>query len=172
MTAHVVHNSGNNEWYTPSLFVEAARRTMGSIDLDPASTSQANEVIGASLFYTKETNGLEQDWRDNVFLNPPYAQPLIQLFIEKLYRERDHLGQAILLVNNATETKWFQRAISSATAVCFPAKRIRFWGPKGEKGQPLQGQTFIYYASALDNRRAFNREFKTFGKVLIGLTEL
>ena len=65
-TAHVSHNSGNNEWYTPGPIIEAARKVMGNIDIDPASSAAANETVMAKKYYTEETNGLEQEWKSNV----------------------------------------------------------------------------------------------------------
>lgn len=49
---HVAHNSGNNEWYTPEKFIEAARTVMGSIDTDPASCALANETVKATCYYS------------------------------------------------------------------------------------------------------------------------
>ena len=155
---HVSHNSGNNEWYTPAEYIEAARRTMGSIDLDPASCEVANRVVKAENIYTIDDDGLTQQWYGNIWLNPPYAGELIKQFAEKLVSS--DFEQAIVLVNNATETAWFNTLIEAATAVVFPRGRVRFYMPDGATGAPLQGQAVLYVG---DNPEDFMREFAGFG---------
>lgn len=142
---HVANNSGNNEWYTPADYIEAAREVMGSIDIDPASNDIAQETVKAAVYYTAETNGLDKEWRGNVWMNPPYASDLIGKFIDKLVGELPNIEQAIVLVNNATETEWFGKLISRANAVCFPRSRVKFYMPDGKTGAPLQGQAVIYF---------------------------
>lgn len=141
---HVANNSGNNEWYTPAEFIEAAVDVMGCIDLDPASNPIANKVVKADKYYTAEDNGLDKTWSGNVWLNPPYASDLIGKFADKLISERENYTQAIVLVNNATETEWFNKIVSIASAVCFPKSRVKFYMPDGKAGAPLQGQAVLY----------------------------
>lgn len=141
---HVSYNSGNNEWYTPAEYIEAARNAMGTIDLDPASSDIAQEVVNAKTYYTIETNGLDKPWRGNIWLNPPYSSDSIVQFIDKLVEERPYYQQAIVLVNNATETEWFNKLISIASAVCFLKSRVKFYMPDGKTGAPLQGQAMVY----------------------------
>lgn len=142
----VSKNTGEHEWYTPAEFLDAAREVLGTIDLDPASSETANTVIGATKYFTAEDNGLDQPWAGRVWMNPPYSYPLVEEFCKRLaeHVESGAVTESIVLVNNATETQWFQRLASVATALCFPASRIRFWSPLKETAAPLQGQAFLY----------------------------
>lgn len=161
---HVANNTGNNEWYTPRPYIEAARCVLGSIDLDPASSDEANAIVGAERYFTAVDDGLAQEWHGRIWMNPPYSSDLIGKFADKLV---DHYGQgdipaAIVLVNNATDTAWFHKLAGAADALCFPRGRIRFWQPGGEIGAPLQGQAILYFG---DDYPIFVAAFAQFGIV-------
>ena len=157
---HVSYNSGNNEWYTPADIIEAARKTMGGIDLDPATSEVAQDVVKATTYYTAEANGLDKPWSGRVWMNPPYASELIGQFVDKLVSELPNIEQAIVLVNNATETEWFNKLVDKAAMVCFPKSRVKFYMPDGKTGAPLQGQAILYFG---DNASAFSNEFRNKG---------
>jgi phage N-6-adenine-methyltransferase len=160
--AHVGHNSGDNEWYTPEAYIESAVAVMGGIDLDPASSERANETVGASIFYTETDNGLTKPWAGRVWMNPPYSNALVNEFCGRLadsYNAGD-VTEACVLVNNATETGWFHALGDVASAICFPRRRVRFWHPDKESASPLQGQAVIYLGAHVAE---FVAEFGRFG---------
>ena len=143
---HVSNNSGEHQWYTPEHIIEAARTTMGCIDVDPASSQLANSTVKAHTYYTESNNGLTKEWNGNVWMNPPYAQPLISQFVEKLIEKflSGEVKKACVLVNNATDTTWFHSIVRISSAICFTKGRVRFIDVNGNPGAPLQGQAIIY----------------------------
>lgn len=161
------HNTGDTEWYTPKMYVESARAVMGDIDVDPASSSRANRTVKAKKYFTEKTSGLG-DWPGHditVFMNPPYTTKIVGDFIQHLLNKIDsgQVDEAIVLVNNATETKWFQSLADKFLAACFPAGRIKFEHPDKEAAVgPLQGQVILYYGR---NKKEFIREFTQYGVV-------
>jgi hypothetical protein len=158
----------NDEWNTPSAYIEAARRVMGSIDIDPASNAAAQLIIRAGRFYSLQNCGLSDDakWHGNVWINPPYSRGLIGRFCSRLTLELDagRVEQAIVLVNSGTETKPYQALLSKASCLCFPSKRIRFVRSSGEVGDsPNKGQTFFYFG---EQTKRFAVQFSKFGHVI------
>jgi ParB family chromosome partitioning protein len=162
---HRAGGTGENEWYTPAEYVEAARDVMGGIDLDPASSAVAQKTIKARRHYSKDDDGLAHKWAGRVWLNPPYAQPLIRQFADKVADEvqSGRVSEAIVLTHNYTDTAWFHVLAASCSAICFTRGRIGFLDPNGKKAAPTQGQAFFYFGA---NVGKFADRFAGFGFVL------
>jgi phage N-6-adenine-methyltransferase len=154
--------TGENEWHTPVKFLEAAREVLGGFDLDPASSEAAQHTVKAARYFTKATNGLAQEWRGKVWLNPPYGKPFGARFVAKLLAElkAGRVSSAVLLTHNHTDTKWWQGAYARADAACFPCGRIRFLSPEGVPAEPTWGQTLLFFGP---EREKFIARFGLFG---------
>ena len=169
------NNTGNFERITPPYIIEKVRKVMGSIDVDPASSKQANKIIKAKRIYTKKTDGLslEADWAGNVWINPPFKKPLMQNFIYsacqliQLYN-RDECAEEskfIILTPNSTETKWCHQLFNTANSCCFLDKRIKFLNKDLTeiKGSPTHGHILFNLGFCT---KKFKRHFKKLGKVV------
>ncbi|MEO5351226.1 MAG: ParB N-terminal domain-containing protein [Magnetococcus sp. YQC-3] len=150
--------SGNNEWYTPAEWIELARSAMGSIDVDPASNATAQHTVQAAEWYDQERDGLKHNWPGNVWLNPPYARGLIDLFIDKLVAQFQSgtTKQAVVLVDNRTDTRWFHILCSAASAVAFTKGRVNFYNETVESSSPTNGSVFVYLGPCV---QAFKQAF-------------
>jgi hypothetical protein len=120
-------------------YAAASRRIRRrEIDLDPASHELAQRYIKAKRFYTPEDDGLKQQWHGRVWLNPPYSQPCVEHFTDKLIAEyrAGRVTEAILLTHNFADTAWFQRVIRTSAAICFASGRIDFERVDEQTGRP------------------------------------
>jgi len=140
--AHV-SSGGSPDWFTPPEIIEAARTAMGGIDLDPCSDPIPQRWIRATIAYTAADDGLSRRWAGRVWMNPPYAAGLVDRFVDHLLDSED-VTAAVVLTNNATETRWGQRLLAAANAFCLVAGRVRYWADaSGPAHSPLQGQMIV-----------------------------
>ena len=158
-------NRGIIEWYTPALYTQAACKAMGGIDLDPASTKQANRTVQAKNFYDSDEDGLEQPWFGRVFLNPPFKATLISRFVARLCEHitSTEVSQAVLLTNNNTDTAWWHQAAELAEVICFTRGRVAFYSPDGSEAAPTNGHTFCYFGKRV---ATFCQQFSQFGTIM------
>jgi ParB family transcriptional regulator, chromosome partitioning protein len=167
--------SKNNEWYTPTRYVEAARELMGGIDVDPASCEEADKVVRAGSYYDINMDGLTLDWHGRVWLNPPYGrtngESNQEIWTRKLIDqyERGITTEAVLLVNAAVDTKWFQNLFSYLqrephfAPVCLPDHRVNFTTPEPSTSGSTHGSAFVYFGP---QTKRFFTLFCSFGLVL------
>jgi len=162
-----LHSSQSNEWYTPAKYLDTVRQVLGTIDLDPASNAQANEVVQATKFYAQDDDGLSQPWFNRVWLNPPYGLLTGQgsnqaVWSRKLISEYEagNVTEAILLVNAATERSWFQALWNYP--ICFTNHRINFYRPEGDGESPTIGNAFVYFGA---QESTFIEAFRQWGTV-------
>lgn len=151
------------EWYTPARYIDAARDVMGDIDLDPASSDLANDVVQAAEYFTEDDDGLAQDWKGRVWLNPPYGKGT-GLFATKLQGEYDagRVTAAVLLINAyGFDSDWFQPFWDHT--LCFTDHRIVFYSPHRESGGPANGNLFVYLGSEPER---FGEVFGAFGFIV------
>lgn len=155
-TKHAGGQSGTNEWYTPPYIIEALG---GKFDLDPCAPK--NDWYTAKACYTKEDNGLIQDWYGEIFLNPPYSRPEVDQFMNKL---RDHRDGIALLYARVGNDIFFNHVWNHATSVVFLRKRIRFLDAEmRESGTPGADSALIAYGYRSDVRL---RNLKLEGKYI------
>lgn len=141
----------NRDFYgTPRKWIELSRRVMGGIELDPASCEEANTLnVKANRYYDEGMDALKLSWASSaIFLNPPYSGRAKQAFAARFHEEwnKGYIKQAIILVNNATETHAFEAFSACASARAEPRARIQFISVEGRctANSNTRGQVIFY----------------------------
>lgn len=113
-----------DDWATPLYFYEELNKEF-NFNFDP---SPFNHNI-------EDWDGLEVDWKERNFINPPYSLKLKEAFVKKAIKESKKGKVCVMLIPTSTSTKLFHDYIKpNAKEIRFVRGRIPFIGinSKGE----------------------------------------
>ena len=159
----VNQDSGCVDYITPAPIIEAARRVLGHIDLDPASNSIANQTVKALNYYDEQ--GLERFWYGNVWMNHPFSREHNADWINRLiaHYEGGFVDNACCICFASTSESWFKPLMQYPQ--CYLSPRTNYIGLDGKprKGVP-KGSVVTYLGW---KNKTFAQEFAALGSVMI-----
>lgn len=124
MNTEVMSSSKTDQWATPQWFFDELNNEF-NFTLDPCADAFNHKC---QKYYTKEQNGLLQDWgRERVFCNPPYGRE-IPLWVKKCSDEVcfGECSLAVMLIPSRTDTQWFHKYIYKQAEIRFIKGRLKF----------------------------------------------
>lgn len=99
-----VHFSSNTDlWYTPDDYFQSVAKRFGGFTLDACAT---DDNAKCARYFTKETDGLSQEWSGVVWMNPPYGRG-IGAWVKKAYESAQQGAIVACLVPARTDTAWW-----------------------------------------------------------------
>ena len=110
---------------TPPYVLEPVRRALGgTISLDPCTTP--DNPVGAERFYCPPADGAALPWdAPAIFVNPPYSRAR-ERWVHRCIGAAAAGSAVVLLIPAATDTRIWQEAAASASAVVFIRGRVKF----------------------------------------------
>lgn len=108
-------DSGNVEWYTPLEIIEAARKTLGRIELDPFSCAVANYTVCSLSYYSQEDgeDGWSLPWDGKkCWVNHPFSRENNANIADKVISEYMKGAEIVMITFAATSEKWFRPLLS------------------------------------------------------------
>jgi phage N-6-adenine-methyltransferase len=134
MNTAVMFSSKRDEWSTPQDFFDELNKEF-NFTLDPCATP---ENAKCEKYYTKEDDGLKQDWSgETVFCNPPYGIA-IKDWVKKCYEESKKPNTTVvMLIPARTDTSYFHDYIyHKAKEIRFIRGRLKFGNAKNSAPFP------------------------------------
>jgi hypothetical protein len=166
-----------DERFTPKKYLQLVKKVYGGIiDLDPASSSSANDRIGATNFYSIVEDGLLRNWNGNIFCNPPYSRGNLPKWSNKLleqFTNNPKFKNCIFLTPDGTDTAWFHKLLRFFPC-CLVDHRISFLTWNGRRyvyeKNPENGSVFWLASNwidyGVDVRDNFYKEFSSVGTIV------
>lgn len=138
MNNKALFTSDSVEWATPQELFDRLNEEF-HFTLDPCST---DENAKCRKHYTKEQDGLLQDWTgETVYCNPPYGREMVK-WIRKCYEHFVGGGTAVMLIPARTDTKAFHEYIYEKAEIRFLRGRLHF--NESKNNAPFPSMVVIY----------------------------
>lgn len=117
-----LYTSNTDDWATPQGLFDALNDEF-EFTLDPCASS---DNAKCAKYFTKEDNGLFQDWTGyRVFCNPPYGKE-IALWVKKCAEEAKKGTLVVMLIPARTDTSYFHDFIYNKAEIRFIRGRLHF----------------------------------------------
>lgn len=132
----------SEDFYSPISLHDPIRQSLGGvIELDPCSDYIANEYVRAQKIFTVHNSGLNQDWFGGVWLSPPFNQwgEWARKALNEWHYKRVREIVAIVGARQAGND-YMKDFISGINALCYPYKRLTWWGHAGPAIRKEMGQ--------------------------------
>jgi hypothetical protein len=128
-----MHDGAGDQWFTPAPIIEAARRAMGSLELDPCChpAAPAYAVAKTAICMSAGGDGLTDPWPGSggVWCNPPYSD--VKPWINRC-REAAKSRPVIMMIPTRPETRaWDAGILSGGGWIVQQVGRVRFVGLDG-----------------------------------------
>ena len=146
---HINADSGSDEYFTPGNIIECARLVLGRIDLDPASSLEANATVQADRFFTIADDGLHQEWGGRIWMNHPFGRKTNKPWVDKLVSEyrAGRVTEAVCITFAATSEQWFRPLLYEVQ--CYLHGRTNYYLPDGTlKRGVTKGSVLTYFGPA------------------------
>lgn len=129
-------SSNTCEWETPQLFFDALNAEH-HFDVDVCATANNAKC---ERYYTKEQDGLSQQWKGVCWMNPPYGREIWK-WMRKAYESSLYGATVVCLVPARTDTAWWHDYAMKGE-VEFVRGRLKFGGSKANAPFPSAIVTF------------------------------
>jgi len=167
----------------------------GNIDLDPASSEEANTMVGAERFFTPRENGLKQVWKaKNLYLFPPrdflfaseqppdrqvftkarrFKKSAQRVWLEELLSryQRNEFEEGLLFLTSTDVALLVTQKIGFDFPLCILREKpdLRWDEPELPKVKNTKCYGFVYYLPSFLNPETrvaeFTEIFSTLGRV-------
>jgi hypothetical protein len=175
MIANPQHLSKDDSWCTPPYITHLADLVLNGIDFDPASSEDANEIVGAKDYLSED--GLTAEWEPgSIYLNPPGGkignQSSAVTWWVAMMERRERSPQFThgifmgfsLEILQTSQDKGVKDLLEFP--MCVPSRRIRFLSTtKEEQKSPTHSQVISYVPGSEDHTERFMRTFSRIGSV-------